>query len=199
MYVQYSKVHRLYMYMYSTVLCSSTVKSKLCTCVRHGTRCAGQVAAVANNSFCVVGLAYKAKIGGTCGVHLRQLRHQISCRTQLVAMVSARARTLAGVRMLDGDINDFVEARSLQHEVQHVHIMSASWGPDDNGTEVDGPGELARRAFLEGTSRGALSHTAASSVLYCTVHHYTAHSLTHTRLILTLRNLRLNQKGPVDL
>ena len=60
-----------------------------------------------------------------------------------------------GVRMLDGDINDFVEARSLGHNVEHVDIMSASWGPDDNGTEVDGPGELARKAFLEGTSRGA--------------------------------------------
>ena len=32
---------------------------------RHGTRCAGEVAAVANNSKCVVGAAFNAKIGGT--------------------------------------------------------------------------------------------------------------------------------------
>ena len=34
---------------------------------RHGTRCAGEVAAQANNSDCIVGVAYDAKIGGeTC-------------------------------------------------------------------------------------------------------------------------------------
>ena len=32
---------------------------------RHGTRCAGEVAAQANNSNCVVGIAFNAKIGGT--------------------------------------------------------------------------------------------------------------------------------------
>jgi len=31
---------------------------------RHGTRCAGEVAASANNSICGVGVAYEASIGG---------------------------------------------------------------------------------------------------------------------------------------
>ncbi|KAG8145142.1 hypothetical protein E2320_013513, partial [Naja naja] len=31
---------------------------------RHGTRCAGEVAASANNSNCIVGIAYNARIGG---------------------------------------------------------------------------------------------------------------------------------------
>lgn len=31
---------------------------------RHGTRCAGEVAAAANNGVCGVGVAYNAKIGG---------------------------------------------------------------------------------------------------------------------------------------
>uniref|UniRef100_A0A8C7Z3M8 Proprotein convertase subtilisin/kexin type 5b n=1 Tax=Oryzias sinensis TaxID=183150 RepID=A0A8C7Z3M8_9TELE len=31
---------------------------------KHGTRCAGEVAAAANNSHCIVGIAYNAKIGG---------------------------------------------------------------------------------------------------------------------------------------
>ena len=30
----------------------------------HGTRCAGEIVAVANNSICGVGVAYNAKIGG---------------------------------------------------------------------------------------------------------------------------------------
>ena len=30
----------------------------------HGTRCAGEIAAIANNSICGVGVAYNSKIGG---------------------------------------------------------------------------------------------------------------------------------------
>ena len=50
---------------------------------RHGTRCAGEVAATADNNVCVPGIAYKAKVGG--------------------------------VRMLDGDVTDAVEAASIGH------------------------------------------------------------------------------------
>ena len=31
---------------------------------RHGTRCAGEIAMVANNKICGVGVAYDAKLGG---------------------------------------------------------------------------------------------------------------------------------------
>lgn len=59
--------------------------------------------------------------------------------------------------MLDGDVTDAVEARSLSHNPQHIDIYSASWGPDDDGKTVDGPGELATRAFMEGVAKvGAL-------------------------------------------
>ncbi|KAJ7413968.1 hypothetical protein WISP_87344 [Willisornis vidua] len=85
---------------------------------RHGTRCAGEVAATANNSHCTVGIAFNAKIGG--------------------------------VRMLDGDVTDMVEAKSLSLNPQHIHIYSASWGPDDDGKTVDGPASLARQAFENG-------------------------------------------------
>ncbi|KAK9307456.1 hypothetical protein QLX08_002254 [Tetragonisca angustula] len=89
---------------------------------RHGTRCAGEVAATANNSMCAVGVAFGAGVGG--------------------------------VRMLDGDVTDAVEARSLSLNPQHIDIYSASWGPDDDGKTVDGPGELATRAFIEGITKG---------------------------------------------
>lgn len=89
---------------------------------RHGTRCAGEVAADANNSICAVGVAYDASVGG--------------------------------VRMLDGDVTDAVEARSLSLKNMHIDIYSASWGPDDDGKTVDGPGELATRAFIEGVMHG---------------------------------------------
>ena len=56
--------------------------------------------------------------------------------------------------MLDGTITDAVEARSLSLNPQAVDIYSASWGPDDDGQTVDGPGPLTRRAIEEGVSRG---------------------------------------------
>ncbi|MGH0192298.1 UNVERIFIED_CONTAM: hypothetical protein FKN15_007634 [Acipenser sinensis] len=56
--------------------------------------------------------------------------------------------------MLDGQVTDIVEARSLSLNPQHIHIYSASWGPEDNGKTVDGPGRLAREAFLRGITYG---------------------------------------------
>ncbi|KAM4807842.1 proprotein convertase subtilisin/kexin type 4 [Rhinophrynus dorsalis] len=89
---------------------------------RHGTRCAGEVAAVANNGHCGAGIAYNSKIGG--------------------------------VRMLDGVITDIIEAQSLSLNPQHIHIYSASWGPEDDGRTVDGPGVLAMEALYNGISNG---------------------------------------------
>eukprot|EP00071_Canis_lupus_P029431 XP_022262988.1 proprotein convertase subtilisin/kexin type 4 isoform X1 [Canis lupus familiaris] len=89
---------------------------------RHGTRCAGEVAAMANNGFCGTGVAYNARIGG--------------------------------VRMLDGTISDVIEAQSLSLQPQHIHIYSASWGPEDDGRTVDGPGILTREAFRRGVTKG---------------------------------------------
>ncbi|XP_050995798.1 proprotein convertase subtilisin/kexin type 4 isoform X3 [Acomys russatus] len=89
---------------------------------RHGTRCAGEVSATANNGFCGAGVAFNARIGG--------------------------------VRMLDGTITDIVEAQSLSLQPQHIHIYSASWGPEDDGRTVDGPGILTREAFIRGVTKG---------------------------------------------
>lgn len=57
---------------------------------------------------------------------------------------------VSGVRMLDGDVTDMVEAKSLSLQPQHIDIYSASWGPDDDGKTVDGPASLARQAFENG-------------------------------------------------
>ena len=60
---------------------------------------------------------------------------------------------LSGVRMLDGDVTDSVEAQSLSLNPQHIQIYSASWGPDDDGRTVDGPATLATKAFYDGIAR----------------------------------------------
>ncbi|XP_072051183.1 proprotein convertase subtilisin/kexin type 6-like [Amphiura filiformis] len=62
--------------------------------------------------------------------------------------------SIGGVRMLDGDVTDSVEASSLSHARRHIDIYSASWGPDDDGRTVDGPGRLAKQAFKEGITQG---------------------------------------------
>ncbi|CAL8074020.1 unnamed protein product [Calicophoron daubneyi] len=98
------------------------VNDKSAASNRHGTRCAGTVAAVANNSICGLGIAYRARIGG--------------------------------VRMLDGDVSDAMESRSLGHQLQHIDVYSASWGPEDDGKTVDGPGRLAQLAFRNGILMG---------------------------------------------
>ncbi|XP_042200046.1 proprotein convertase subtilisin/kexin type 6 isoform X3 [Callorhinchus milii] len=89
---------------------------------KHGTRCAGEVAAIANNSHCAVGIAYNANIGG--------------------------------IRMLDGYVTDITEAQSLSIRPNHIDIYSASWGPDDDGKTVDGPGALTRQALERGIRTG---------------------------------------------
>ena len=57
---------------------------------------------------------------------------------------------VGGVRMLDGDVTDAVEGDSLSLNPQKIDIYSSSWGPDDDGKTVDGPGVLAKRAFRDG-------------------------------------------------
>ncbi|KAI3379465.1 hypothetical protein SNEBB_001315 [Seison nebaliae] len=89
---------------------------------KHGTRCAGEIAMVANNNFCGVGVAFDAKIGG--------------------------------VRMLDGRVTDRIEAQALTHALDHIDIFSASWGPNDDGRTVEGPGVLASEAFKLGVFKG---------------------------------------------
>lgn len=64
-----------------------------------------------------------------------------------------RASVPAGVRMLDGDVTDVVEAKSLGIRPGYVDIYSASWGPDDDGKTVDGPGRLAKQAFEHGAKK----------------------------------------------
>lgn len=52
--------------------------------------------------------------------------------------------------MLDGDVTDAIEAWSLGLARDFIDIYSSSWGPDDDGRTVDGPGPMAKKAFREG-------------------------------------------------
>lgn len=89
---------------------------------KHGTRCAGEIAMVANNGICGVGVAFNSRIGG--------------------------------VRMLDGKVTDSLEAQALSFNLSHVDIFSASWGPNDDGVTVEGPGHMASKALEMGIKKG---------------------------------------------
>lgn len=45
---------------------------------------------------------------------------------------------IGGIRILDGNIMDVLEAKALSFNRDHIDVYSASWGPDDNGQTIDG-------------------------------------------------------------
>lgn len=61
---------------------------------------------------------------------------------------------IGGVRMLDGPVTDRVEGEALGYAWDKVDIYSASWGPRDDGTIVEGPGRLAAAAIYRGITKG---------------------------------------------
>lgn len=52
--------------------------------------------------------------------------------------------------MLEGDVTDMVEARSLSFRPHYIDIYLASWGPEDDGATLEGPGPLTQLALQNG-------------------------------------------------
>lgn len=93
----------------------------------HGNRCAGVIAASANNTECGVGVAFNARLGG-----IRIFGEE------------------------DDDSTDSMEALAFEYKRDYIDIYSCSWGPEDTGWDMEGPGELARGQLEEGTKTGRL-------------------------------------------
>eukprot|EP00058_Branchiostoma_floridae_P017423 XP_002602911.1 hypothetical protein BRAFLDRAFT_98086 [Branchiostoma floridae] len=91
----------------------------------HGTRCAGIVAAKANNNFCGVGVAPKAKIAG------------------MKLFVGASA-----------DLTDAEEALALSHSYNDISIYSCSFGPSDYNNVLEGPDTLTYAAMKLSAEKG---------------------------------------------
>lgn len=49
-------------------------------------------------------------------------------------------------------MTDLIEANSMGHEPNKIHIYSASWGPTDDGKTVDGPRNATMRAIVQGVN-----------------------------------------------
>ncbi|KAK5851566.1 hypothetical protein PBY51_023112 [Eleginops maclovinus] len=73
--------------------------------------------------------------------------------SQCTVGVAFRAR-IGGIRMLDGDVTDTVEAESLSFRPQYIDIYLASWGPEDDGATLEGPGPLTHLALENGVKKG---------------------------------------------
>uniref|UniRef100_A0A3Q4MDZ7 Proprotein convertase subtilisin/kexin type 5-like n=1 Tax=Neolamprologus brichardi TaxID=32507 RepID=A0A3Q4MDZ7_NEOBR len=67
--------------------------------------------------------------------------------------VSFHAR-IGGIRMLDGDVTDIVEAQSLSFSPGYIDVYLAGWGPKDDGATLDGPGPLTRLVLQNGVQTG---------------------------------------------
>lgn len=57
---------------------------------------------------------------------------------------------------MDGKVTDVQEATALSRHADTVDVFSASWGPTDDGTKVEGPGKLAQQALLYGITKVGL-------------------------------------------
>eukprot|EP00127_Corallochytrium_limacisporum_P000225 Clim_evm42s7 gene=Clim_evmTU42s7 len=62
--------------------------------------------------------------------------------------------SVGGIRLIDGDISDDMEAGAFNMHLDKVHIYTASWGPNDDGRTVEGPGPKASKALITGTEKG---------------------------------------------
>lgn len=80
-----------------------------------------------------------------CGVYMNSIWSPFDVRTDVTL--------ITGIRMLDGDVTDIVEAKALGIRPDYIHIYSASWGPKDDGKTVDGPGPLTKQAFEQGIKK----------------------------------------------
>lgn len=60
------------------------------------------------------------------------------------------APSVSGIRMLDGDVTDMVEAGALSFRPHYVDVYLATWGPEDDGATLGGPGPLTLLALQNG-------------------------------------------------
>ncbi|KAJ8978987.1 hypothetical protein NQ317_001460, partial [Molorchus minor] len=125
----------------------------------HGNEMRRDVAAARDNGICGVGVAYDSKIAG---VGSSEGSRTLLMTVQTVVLLEALPRVLlymdsgpSGIRMLDQPyMTDLIEANSMGHEPNLIHIYSASWGPTDDGKTVDGPRNATMRAIVRGVNEG---------------------------------------------
>jgi len=67
---------------------------------------------------------------------------------------SAPESTLVGMRLIAGGVTDAQEAEAMAWKNDIIQVKSNSWGPNDTGTLLDGPGPLTVSALQHATIHG---------------------------------------------
>jgi subtilisin-like proprotein convertase family protein/endonuclease/exonuclease/phosphatase family metal-dependent hydrolase len=67
---------------------------------------------------------------------------------------AAPEATLVGLRLIGGPATDADEAAAMAHSNSLIQIKSNSWGPDDDGKTLAGPGPLTLAALHSGVTAG---------------------------------------------
>ena len=62
--------------------------------------------------------------------------------------------TLVGLRLIGGPSDDAMEAAAMEHRNDLIHLKSNSWGPDDDGYTLEGPGPLMLNALVQAVTSG---------------------------------------------
>ena len=57
--------------------------------------------------------------------------------------------TLAGIRLIAKPVTDLQESQALSKYFSSIDIFTNSWGPEDSGQGVDGPGRLVRETLAK--------------------------------------------------
>lgn len=87
-------------------------------------------------------------------------------------------------------MTDLIEANSMGHEPNKIHIYSASWGPTDDGKTVDGPRNATMRAIVQGVNEVNLPEHSSYNF-----HHHLKKKLflhvNHTGSQWTRKHIRL--------
>ena len=130
------------------------------TMLRHGSNCAGVIAAEGNNGNCGVGLAYNARIGGELNIQVVFEEKYIFVGIFLDNLLKLAGKNLyiiglflicLGIRLfVDEKAPDDKEAKALKFKRDYIDIYSNSWGPSDKGFEVEGPGTKTLKVLKEG-------------------------------------------------
>lgn len=67
---------------------------------------------------------------------------------------SAPEATLVGMRLIAAAVTDAQEAEAMGYLPEIIQIKSNSWGPDDTGTLLEGPGPVTLAALQSATTTG---------------------------------------------
>ncbi|KAI8905793.1 peptidase S8/S53 domain-containing protein [Powellomyces hirtus] len=91
--------------------------------------------------------------------------HGTRCAGEIAAAVNnvcgvgvAFGVRLAAERLIGDKVTDGTEAQALNYRLHDIDIYSSSWGPDDDGKSLDGPGYLATAALEAGVMTGRNGH-----------------------------------------